>query len=288
MIMTRMNFPTTSLSEKTKPATMKTLKILSLLLLMAFALPVLAQEIPERPVPPRLVNDFTGTLAPGQLAALEHKLVAFNDSTSTQIAVVLVKSLNGYDVADYTYRLAEKWGVGQKGKNNGAVILVKPKTLMEKGAAYIAPGYGLEDVIPDAICKRIVENEILPSFRNGDYYGGIDAATTVMMDLAKGKYTADQYNKKHNAGPVGLVVPIIILLVVLFAIRAGRASSHSVGKSLPWWMGLWMLGSMGRGQSGNWNDFSSGSGLFGGGGGGGGFGGFGGGSFGGGGAGGSW
>ena len=267
---------------------MKTLKLISILLLIAFTLPVVAQGIPDRPLPPRLVNDYTGTLAPEQLAALERKLVAFNDSTSTQIAVVLVKSLNGYDKADYTYRLTEKWGVGQKGKNNGVVVLVKPKTVTEKGEVYVESGYGLEDVIPDAICKRIVENEMMPRFMKGDYYGGIDAATTVMIDLAKGKYTAEQYNKRHDAGPVGLIVPIIILLVVLFAIRAGRAGSHSVGKSLPWWMGLWMLGSMGRGHSGNWNDFSSGSGFFGGGGGGGGFGGFGGGSFGGGGAGGSW
>ncbi|MEI8007508.1 MAG: TPM domain-containing protein [Bacteroidota bacterium] len=265
---------------------MKTLKHYSIILLMAFTMPLIAQEIPGRPSPPHLVNDFTGTLAPDQLASLERKLVAFNDSTSTQIAVVLVKSLNGYDPADYTYRLAEKWGVGQKGKNNGVMILVKPKTATEKGEAYIASGYGLEDAIPDAVCKRIVDNEMIPAFRQGDYAGGIAAATSVIIDLAKGRYTADQYSKKHDAGPVGLIVPIIILMVVLFAIRAGRASSHSVGKNLPWWMGLWMLGSMGQGHSGNWNDFSSGSGSFGGGGGG--FGGFGGGSFGGGGAGGSW
>ena len=267
---------------------MKTLKIIFVILLISFTLPALAQNIPDRPSPPRLVNDYTGTLASDQIATLERKLVAFNDSTSTQIAVILVKSINGYDIADYTYRLAEKWGVGQKGKNNGAVILIKPKTASEKGEAYIESGYGLEDVIPDAICKRIVDNEMIPHFSDGDYFGGIDAATTVIIDLAKGKYTAQQYNKKHDAGPFGLIVPVIILLVVLFAIRAGRASSHSVGKSLPWWMGLWMLGSMGRGHSGSWNDFSSGSGFFGGGGGGGGFGGFGGGSFGGGGAGGSW
>ncbi len=265
---------------------MKTLKLISIFLLMAFTLPVVAQEIPERPSPPRLVNDYTGTLAPDQLAALERKLVAFNDSTSTQIAVVMVKSLNGYDIGDYTYRLAQKWGVGQKGQNNGAVILVKPKTATEKGEAFVASGYGLEDVVPDAICKRIVDNEMIPHFRDGDYYGGIDAATTVIIDLTKGKYTAAQYNKKHDAGPAGIVIPIIILMVVLFAIRASRNSSHSVGKNLPWWMALFMLGSMGRGHSGNWNDFSSGSGGFGGGGGG--FGGFGGGSFGGGGAGGSW
>jgi len=282
-----MNFQTRFRLENFKPETMRIFRYISVLLLMVFTLSSLAQDIPDKPSPPRLVNDFTGTLSPDQVDALERKLVSFNDSTSTQIAVVIVKSLNGYDKADFTYRLAEKWGVGQKGTNNGAVILVKPKTTSEKGEAYVASGYGLEDVIPDAVCKRIVDNEMIPRFRDGDYYGGIDAAASVMIDLAKGKYTAAQYKKKtRDAGPVGLIVPIIILLVVLFAIRSSRNSSHSVGKSLPWWMALWMLGSSGRGHSGSWNNFSGGSGF--GGGGGGGFGGFGGGSFGGGGAGGSW
>jgi len=273
------------LSGKIKSFNMKIFRLIPILLLLVLVNQIRAQDIPDKPVPPRLVNDFTGTLAPDQIAALEQKLVAFNDSTSIQIAVVLVKSLNGYDKADYTYRLAQKWGVGQKGKNNGAVILVKPKTPTEKGDAYVASGYGIEDVVPDAICKRIVDNEMIPRFRDGDYYGGINAATSVMMDLVKGKYTAEQYKKKNDSGPVGIIVPILILVVVLFAIRASRASSHSVGKNLPWWMALWMLGSSGGGHSGSWNNFSGGSGF---GGGGGGFGGFGGGSFGGGGAGGSW
>lgn len=267
---------------------MKTLKSFIVLLLLAAGIPGLPQDIPDRPVPPKIVNDFAGLLKPEEVASLESKLVSFNDTTSTQIAIVTVVSLKGYDPADFAYRLGQKWGIGQKGKNNGVLILVKPKTVTEKGQAFITPGYGLEDVIPDAICKRIVENEMLPRFKEDDYYGGINAAANVIMDLAKGKYTASQYSKKHDAGPLGLIVPVIILMIVLFAIRAGRASSHSVGKSLPWWMGLWMLGSTGRGQGGHWNNFSSGSGFFGGGGGGGGFGGFGGGSFGGGGAGGSW
>lgn len=261
------------------------LRPILLILLTVLYLRPLAQDIPERPSPPRLVNDFAGLLAPEQISALERKLVDFNDSTSTQIAIITVKSLNGYDKADFTYRLAEKWGVGQKGKDNGVVILVKPRMGNEKGEAFIASGYGLEDVIPDAVCKRIVDNEMIPKFRERDYYAGLDEAVTVIMDLAKGKYTAAQYTKKQKAGPAGLIVPVIILMVVLFAIRAGRSSSHSIGKSLPWWMALWMLSSTGRGHSGSWGNFSGGSGF---GGGGGGFGGFGGGSFGGGGAGGSW
>ena len=265
-------------------------KIVAGLLVLLFGswVAVHAQDIPPRPEPPRLVNDLAGILTPEEVNQLENKLVAFNDSSSTQITVVIVKSLNGYDKSDFAYRIGQQWGVGQKGKNNGAVVLVKPKSTGEPGQAFIATGYGLEGVIPDALAKRIAENEMIPSFREDNYYKGIDAATTAMISLAKGEYTADQYVKKHSkqSGPAALIVPLIILVVVFALIRSSRARGHSVGKSLPFWTALWMLGSMGRGSGGSWNDFSSGSGGFGGGGGG--FGGFGGGSFGGGGAGGSW
>ncbi|MEI6455316.1 MAG: TPM domain-containing protein [bacterium] len=269
----------------------KIVKIVAGLLILLFGSlnAVHAQDIPARPDPPRLVNDLTGTLSPEEVSQLENKLVAFNDSFSTQLTVVIVKSLNGYDKADFAYRIGQQWGVGQKGKNNGAVILIKPKTNEEGGEAYIANGYGLEGVIPDALAKRIVENEMIPNFKEGNYYKGIDDATTTMISLARGEYTADQYVKKQakKSSPIALIIPLIILVVVFAMIRSGRSRGHSVGKSLPFWTALWMLGSMGRGQGGSWNDFSSGSGGFGGGGGGG-FGGFGGGSFGGGGAGGSW
>jgi uncharacterized protein len=213
----------------------------------------------------------------------------FNDSTSTQIVVVLVKSLSGYDKNEFARLIGEKWGVGQKGKNNGAVLLVKPKYADDKGEACIQTGYGLEGVIPDALAKRIVEQEMIPNFRDGNYYAGIDAATSAMISLAKGEYTADQYTsrKAKKSNPYGLIIPIIIMVIVFTLIRGSRGRGMSVGKSLPFWTAFWLLGSMGRGQSGSWSDFSGGSGGFGGGGSGG-FGGFGGGSFGGGGAGGSW
>jgi uncharacterized protein len=265
----------------------KMFKVLAFLAFLLFgAGGTMAQDIPEPPSPPRLVNDLAGVLSSEEVQTLEDKLVAFNDSASTQIAVVIVPSLNGYEKMDFTYRLAEKWGVGQKGKSNGLVIMVKPKTSLEKGEAFIAPGYGLEAVIPDAICKRIVDNEMIPYFQQGNYYGGIDAATNTIISLAKGEYTADQYAKGKKSSPYALLIPVIIMAVVFLLIRSGRARSHSIGKNIPFWTAFWLLGSMGSGShSGSWSNFSSGSGGFGGGGG---FGGFGGGSFGGGGAGGSW
>jgi uncharacterized protein len=261
--------------------TARTILVVLLILVMGS---LAAQDIPDRPVPPRLVNDFAGILSSNEANLLEMKLDRFNDSTSIQITVVTVKSLNGYDDLDYAQRLGQKWGVGQKGKNNGLVILIKPKYASEKGKACIQTGYGMEGILPDITCKRIVDNEMIPRFSEGNYYAGIDAATNTIISISRHEYTADQYDKRHQRKPYSVLVPILILAIVVFWIRSNRGGGmHSVGKNLPFWATMFMLGSMGRGgSSGSWGDFSGGSG------GGGGFGGFGGGSFGGGGAGGSW
>jgi len=260
-----------------------------LILLFSHAGLLFSQDIPDRSNPPRLVNDFAGILSGDEVNRLEHKLVVFNDSTSTQIALVIVKSLNGYDKNDFAQRLGQKWGIGQKGKNNGIVILVKPKYPNEKGEVSIQTGYGLEGVLPDAVCRRIEDREMIPRFAQGDYFAGISVGITVIMSITKGEYTADQYTKRSNQAdkkPYGMLVPIIIMVIIILWIRMNRGGTHSVGKNLPFWTTLFLLGSMGRGGSGSWGNFQSGGGGFGGGGGG--FGGFGGGSFGGGGAGGSW
>ena len=228
-------------------------------------------NIPARPVPQRLVNDFSAIFKPQQVQKLEKMLVAYNDSTSTQIAVITVNTLNGYDAADYADRLAEKWGVGRKGKDNGVVILIKPKlSASDYGEVRISVGYGLEEIIPDAIAKRIVEQEMIPQFREGDYYGGVVAAVGVIMDLASGKYTAEQYNEV-NMAVVIVVVSIVVALFVLFLIFAKKSKFTGNNNRPPviFFGGSGFGGSGGGGRSG-------------------GFGGFGGGSFGGGGAGGRW
>ena len=255
---------------------------------------IIAQEFPEKPVPPRLVNDFAGMLNSQDVAALERKLVAFNNSTSTQIAIVTVSDLQGYGISDYTQRLAEKWGIGQKGLDNGVLILVKPKTSeSSKGEVFIAQGYGLEGVIPDIVCGQIVDYEILPAFLAGDYYGGLEKATSTLMSLARGEFTADQYGKpkKKDLSGIAPFIFFIIFLIVIMFIRSNGGSNqkHISRKGLPLWMLLAMMNSGSNRHSGSWGGFSGGGGFGGGGGGGfGGFGGFGGGSFGGGGAGGSW
>lgn len=252
------------------------------------------EEFPARPEPPRLVNDFAGVLAPDQQEALENKLDRFNEKTSTQIAVVTINDLGGYDKADYSFRLAEKWGIGQKGKNNGILILVKPKTQNSKGEIFVAVGYGLEAVVPDIVARQtIIQNEILPAFRQGDYYAGLDRGTNVLMSLTAGEFTADQYTKalgKKSPGIGGIGI-IIIILVIIFLFNRGNNNHHNIGSHPSFWSSLLLMNMLGGRRGGSWDDFSGGRGGFGGrfgGGSGGGFGGFGGGSFGGGGAGGSW
>jgi uncharacterized protein len=247
-----------------------------------------SQNIPARPVPPRLVNDFAGLLKADEVNILEQHLVAFNDSTSTQIAIVIVPSLEGFDKSDYAQRLAEKWGIGQKGLNNGILILIKPKTADSKGEVFIAPGYGLEGAIPDITCGEIVDNEVLPAFRNGDYFTGLIKATNTLMALARGEYTAAQYGQKARkstgkGAPLGLIIFIVFIIIAMISRNSGNSNNKHIGTGgLPFWLLMGMMGS-GRGShGGSWGGFS------GGGGGGGGFGGFGGGGFGGGGAGGSW
>jgi uncharacterized protein len=252
-----------------------------------------AQEFPEKPSPPRLVNDYAGLLSNQEINALEGKLVAFNDSTSTQIAIVIVNDLHGYDRSDYAERLAEKWGIGQKGLNNGILILVKTKTGDSQGQVAIAQGYGLEGAIPDITCGEIVDNDILPAFREGNYYAGLDKATSTLMALARGEFTAEAYGqfvKKKSKDPFAGIIMFIVIIVIIIAIisgRSGGSNNRNIGsKNLPLWLLLGMMNSGRNSHNGSWGGFSGGGGF--GGGGGGGFGGFGGGSFGGGGAGGSW
>lgn len=264
-------------------------RILFLLSIALFSLSVFAQEIPERPNPPRLVNDLANVLSDQEEQQLESELVDFDNQTSTQICIVTLPTLNGYEISDLAFKLGEQWGVGQKGKNNGIVVVFKPKTGNEKGQVFVAVGYGLEGVIPDAVANRnVVDYEMIPHFKEGDIFGGLQAGTKVLMSLAAGEFTAQDYQKKtegkkSDAGG-GFILVILIAIVIFSIFRGGRGGHYSSRGSLPFWIALGMLGNN-RG-SGSWGGFSGGSGGFGGGGGG--FGGFGGGSFGGGGAGGSW
>jgi uncharacterized protein len=248
----------------------------ALLMFFLMALTIhLHAKLPLPSYPPRLVNDYTGTLTSAQVSALEHKLVAYNDSTSTQILVLLVNDLEGYSVEQYATEIGHSWGVGQKDKNNGVVILVKPKNSSERGQVNISPGYGLEPYITDATAKRIIEKEMIPAFKENDYYTGIDNAVNVIMGLCSGQFSQDDY--ADDGFPLWLIILFIVaIIIILSKFSDNNGQNYSGGGTRTIWIP--MGGGFGGGHGGG----------FGGGFGGGGFGGFGGGGFGGGGASGSW
>lgn len=248
--------------------------------LLFLALSLNAQDnpaLPERPNPPRLVNDLAGILQPGERDQLERKLVAYNDSASTQIAIIIVKTTEPYPIGDYAFQIGRKWGVGQKDKNNGLVICWATETRK----VFIATGYGLEGAVPDAIAKRIVSETIAPAFKQGQYYAGLDAATTEIIQRAKGEYKAEPKSANDDDGGSNLIFFLIvgfIILVIIFRNRGGGSNRSRGGGFGPLFFPTTFSG---------WGS-SSGGGFGGGGDSGGGFGGFGGGSFGGGGAGGDY
>lgn len=239
-----------------------------------------AQKIPARPVPPRLVNDFADILSDREEYALETKLVSYNDTTSTQICVVTVTSLEGTTSDDFAYQIGEKWGVGTK-DNNGVVILVKPKTADELGDVSIQVGYGMEPYITDAANYVIRTKEMIPAFKEGDYYTGIDNAVDAIIGLASGAFTADEYTGSDDGAFAGLIVFLLIVFcIVILTSRKGKGGNNGKGDKGSFWRGLlWgILLSGGSNRGGGWG--SSGGSW---GGSSGGFGGFGGGHFGGGG-----
>ena len=257
----------------------KYILLFSFLLVGYFAF---AQEFPEKSN--TLVTDYTNTLTPEERQRLEDKLVAFNDTSSTQIAVVIIKSVGDYDINQYGAELGRKWGIGQAGKNNGILLLVA----LGDRKLTIQTGYGVEGALPDIVAQQIRVNDINPRFKAGDYYGGLDVGTDQIIKYTKGEYTAPKKAKSKrggDGGPAGFIVIIVIVILVIIFRKGGGGGGQVIGSrggaSPFWWLLAGsMLNSGGRGGDGGWGGGS--------GGGGGGFGGFGGGSFGGGGSGGSW
>lgn len=230
-------------------------------------------QIPEKPSFQTSVYDYANVLEQVEKQELEQKLVRYSDSTSTQIVVITVAEINGEDIGILTPKWAHEWGIGQKDKDNGILILLAKK----ERKIWIAPGYGVEDRLTAGITGEIVRNNIIPEFKKGNYYEGLDNGATSIFEVLKGKYKGTR-KKDFNVFPF----IIIIIFIVLFIILASRGNKNgnsggSTGFDLS---DIIILSSLGR---------SSGRGFGGGGGSSGGFGGgFGGGGFSGGGAGGSW
>ena len=261
--------------------------IISLLGALTFI--ISATAIPSRPEPARLVNDLADLFTAEQEEGLEKMLVAFDDSTSNQIAVVTVHDLEGYSSSEYATRIGLEWGVGSAKFDNGVVVLVKPKNT-SSGQVFIAVGYGLEGAIPDAYAKRIINDRMIPHFMGNDYFSGVEEACEMLMKLASGEISEmrDTEEGDEIAAIIATMFILFIILVVIVLVSKGNNSRGGRGNG-----GRHVF----RGpvitigdDFGGWNPTRGGGfggGSFGGGGFGG-FGGFGGGSFGGGGAGGSW
>ena len=227
----------------------------------------------------KLVNDYSGMLSSEESQLLEQRLVAFNDSTSNQIVVVITPTLHGEEIMEVGTRIGHTWGVGQEKWDNGVVILIKSKTEEEPyGDVAIVTGYGLEGVLPDAFCKRIIDDEMISPLSEGEYYEALTAALEIIEPVCRGEYNYAQYRKsKRMSALLGLGVFLLIVVVVVLVLASyekkhphkGGGSGFGSGSSGPIFFGGFPTG----GRSGGF-----GSGGFGG------FGGFGGGGFGGGGA----
>lgn len=245
-----------------------------LLLLALAAWPAWAEWLPDRPS--TLVNDYSGILSVDQRTSLEQRLVAFNDSTSNQIVVVITPTIEGDDEQAAAQRVGERWGVGQAEFDNGLVILIKSKTDEENwGAVALATGYGVEGALPDIYCKRIIDDEMLPALGDGDYYRAIVQALNVIEPAMRGEYSYAQYRKDERRAALMALMPLLLLIVVALVLVVLDVKKHP---------DHWRGGGTGGGIYFGGFPGSFGSGRGSSGGSFGGFGGFGGGSFGGGGA----
>ncbi len=259
-------------------------KIFSIYILLLVGIVAFSQNsfdpeslLKQKPSTQQLVNDFTNTLTSEQKQTLENKLVAFDDSTSTQIAVVIIPSLNGRDIADYNVKLGRAWGVGGKEFSNGVVLLIAK----DDRKLNIATGYGVEGALPDITSKHIIDDVIVPNFKGNDYYRGIEEGTDAIIKAVKGEYKAPANKRKKGTSGTRMIF-IIVMIIVFLAISSGGGrggGSFMSRRGFAAWTLANMIGGSGGRGGGGWS---------GGGGSSGGFGGFGGGSFGGGGASGSW
>jgi uncharacterized protein len=250
-----------------------------------------AEVIP--PAPRDHFNDQAGIVARATAEQLNAELTQFERDTSNQIVVAIFpKMQSDSSIEDYTVRVFQAWGVGRKGTNNGAVLFI----FRDDRKVRIVTGYGLEGAIPDATAKRIIENEITPRFRNGDFTGGVAAGTRALMAAARGEYRGTGRTVADGRSPVlgsrglpfGAIIPFFVFLMILLSILrrifgrrnvmyGGRGRRNVWVNNSPWWWGGGGGGGFGGGGGSSWGS-GGGGGSFSGGGG----------STGGGGAGGSW
>ncbi|HXB45398.1 MAG TPA: TPM domain-containing protein, partial [Puia sp.] len=174
-----------------------------------------AQTIPAKPNPPKLVNDYAHVMTADQIQSLEQELVAYDDSTSVQIAIVTVPSTGDYAIEEYALKILRDWGVGNKKTNNGIVILAA----IQDHKVFIATGYGMEGSVPDITAKEIIENDIVPNFKTNDFYGGFNNAATDIIKAAAGEYKAPAgYNRRGKSVSGGSILGILLIIFIVLII----------------------------------------------------------------------
>ncbi len=257
-------------------------EILFIVVTLFSFLPSFAQfDIPKKPDFQTSVYDYANLLSATEKKQLEDKLVRYSDSTSTQMVVVTIESLKGEDIGILAPKWGHEWGVGQAKEDNGVFILLAKA----ERKIYIAPGYGLEDRLTAGQNGEIIRNIIIPEFKAGSYYNGLDKGADALFDVFTGKYKGERKSSKKGGGfpilPIIIIVIVIVIIISKSKNNGGNSGGRSGGMDLA---DIILLSSLGRSSGGGFGGFGGGSS-----GGGGGFGGgFGGGGFSGGGAGGSW
>lgn len=258
-------------------------KYISILIAVLFVQLAFGQfDIPKKPELQTSVYDYANVLSGNQKVSLEHKLISYSDSTSTQIVLITIESLKGEDINILAANWGHEWGVGQEKEDNGIIVLLAK----EDRKIAIQAGYGIEHLLTDALSKRIIEQVVIPEFRKGDYYAGLDKGTYAVFEVLNGEYKNNAPQKKGSSGfPSGVIIVVIfVVLMVIFSKKnkgGGNNGNRGGGNNATNILAAILLSSAGRGGFGG----GSSGGSFGGGGFGGGFGG---GGFGGGGASGGW
>ena len=242
--------------------------------------------IPEKPSLQTSVYDYANVLSATEKSQLEEKLIKYSDSTTTQIVIITIESLKGEDIGILTPKWGQTWGIGGTAKEDNGVLILLAKA---ERKIWISPGYGVEDRLTAGIGGEITRNIIIPEFKAGSYYKGLDKGTDALFDVFKGKYKGErkQIKGKEKGFPFMPFIVIIVIILVLISRNKGGGNGGNSGNTGrgPSLLDVIILSSLGRNSGGGGFGGGSSGGGFGGGGFGGGFGG---GGFSGGGSGGDW
>jgi uncharacterized protein len=185
------------------------LRTMRLLLFIALACWSALGQMPQIPPLHARITDLAGVLSPEEVSSLESKLADLERTDSTQIGILIIPSLEGQPLEDYSIRVAEAWKLGQKGRDNGAILLVAMKDRQVR----IEVGYGLEGTLTDARSFQVIQNEILPHFRQGDFYGGIDAGVTALIQVVRGVYQGPSQSRRTRSERSGTRLDWIVLML---------------------------------------------------------------------------